>query len=163
MTRNMLAAVTLLTISGSVAATHGNGSSSAPPECRVQGVWRMERVATNGKADSTSGQERKIMTRNHFMWVQQESRRDTLPLKTYRDSVRAFNDAGGYGTYTVSGSTVTEHIELFPIPSWIGRDFKATCRTDSNHWVHTWYSDVYKDSTGRSRRDTTVEYYRRDE
>jgi hypothetical protein len=159
MTRNLLVAgaVTLLTISGAVAATNGG---SAAPACRVQGVWRAERVVTNGKADSTSGQERKIMTKNHFMWVQQESRRDTLPLKTLRDSVRVLTDAGGYGTYTVSGSTVTEHIEVFPIPSWIGRDFKATCSTpDNNHWLHTWYSDVYNDSTGHSRRDTTVEHY----
>lgn len=163
MTRNMLAGAILLTMSGIVAATHENARGSSPPACRVQGVWRIERVVTNGKADSTSGQERKIMTKNHFMWVQQESRRDTLPLKTYRDSARVFSDAGGYGTYTVSGSTVTEHIELFPTPSWIGRDFKATCRTDSNHWVHTWYTDVYKDSTGRSRRDTVVEFYRREE
>ena len=110
--------------------------------------------------DSTSGAERKIMTKNHFMWVQQESRRDTLPMKTLRDSVRALTDAGGYGTYTVSGNIVTEHIEVFPLPSWIGRDFKATCRTpDKNHWVHSWISDVYKDSTGLSRRDTTDEYY----
>jgi hypothetical protein len=162
MRRNLLAAAALLTISGSVAATHGDASGSAPPACNVQGVWLREKVATNGKLDSTSGQERKIMTKTHFMWVAQENRRDTLPLKTASDSARVFNDAGGYGTYTVSGSTVTEHIEIFPIPSWIGRDFKATCRTpDRNHWLHTWYSDFYNDSTGHSRRDTTVEYYRR--
>jgi len=159
MTRILLAAaaIIVLAISGAVAASN---EGSAAPACRVQGVWRAERVVTNGKVDSTSGQERKIMTKNHFMWVQQESRRDTLPLKTLRDSVRALSDAGGYGTYTVSGSTVTEHIEVFPLPSWIGRDFKATCSTpDNNHWLHTWYSDFYNDSSGHSRRDTTVEHY----
>ena len=160
MTRNLLAVAALLTISGAVAATNRNSSGSAPPACRIQGVWRAERVVTNGRVDSTSGAERKIMTKNHFMWVQQESRRDTLPLKTFRDSVRVNSDAGGYGTYTVSGSTVTEHIEVFPIASWIGRDFKATCSTpDRNHWLHTWYSDLYNDSTGHSRRDTTVEHF----
>jgi len=162
MTRNLLAVAALLTISGAVAATNRNSSGSAPPACRVQGVWVAERVTTNGKQDPTTGQERKIMTKNHFMWVQQENRRDTLPLKTYRDSVRVFSDAAGYGSYTVSGTTVTEHIELFPNPTWIGRDFKATCSTpDRNHWIHTWYTDVYKDSTGRSRRDTINEYFAR--
>lgn len=162
MTRKLLGLLLLLlAISGTVAAMHGSASGSAQSACQVQGVWRQERVATNGKVDSTSGQEAKIMTKSHFMWTSQESRRDTLPMKTYRDSVRALSNGGGYGTYTVSGSNLTEHIELFPTPSWTGRAFHATCRTDRNHWVHTWITDTYKDSTGRSRRDTIVEYYRR--
>jgi len=103
------------------------------------------------------------MTKNHFMWVSQEARRDTLPLKTYRDSVRYYSDAGGYGTYTVNGSNLTEHIELFADPTWIGKDWKATCRIDGGQWVHTWISEPYKDSAGVSRRDTAVETYRREE
>jgi hypothetical protein len=162
MKSTMLAGVAVLTILGTVAATRDDASGSAAA-CRVQGVWRLERSVTNGKPDSTSVQQRKIMTKNHFMWVAQESRRDTLPLKTYRDSVRYSRDVGGYGTYKVSGSTLTEHIEIFPTLRWVGTDFPATCKTDKDHWVHTWMSDVYKDSTGRSRRDTTSEYYRRDE
>ena len=158
----LLTGAILVTVIGSVAATRDNASGSAAA-CKLQGVWRLERVVTNGKADSTSFQQRKIMTKNHFMWVNQQSRRDTLPLKTYRDSVRVFSDNGGYGTYKVSGSTLTEHIELFPTPSMVGTDFKATCRTDAKHWVHTWMSDFYNDSTGHSRRDTTAEYYRRQE
>jgi hypothetical protein len=162
MTRTLIAGAIVLTAIVTVAAKRDDASGS-PAACRLQGVWRLERVVTNGKPDSTSVQERKIMTRNHFMWVAQQSRRDTLPLRTYRDTVAAMYDAGGYGTYKVSGSTLTEHIELFPTASWIGRDFKATCRTDANHWVHTWMSDFYNDSTGHSRRDTTAEYYRREE
>jgi len=108
MKRNLLAGAVLLTISGTVAATRENARGSAPPACRVQGVWRLQKVSTNGKADSTGTHERKIMTKNHFMWVAEESHRDTLPLKTYRDSVRFFSNAGGYGTYTVSGSNLTE-------------------------------------------------------
>jgi hypothetical protein len=156
----LLAGAIFATVIVSVAATRDNASGSASA-CRLQGVWRLERAVTNGKADSSTFQQRKIMTKNHFMWVGQENRRDTLPLKTYRDSARVFSDNGGYGSYKVSGSTLTEHIELFPNHTWIGRDFKATCKTDANHWVHTWMSDFYNDSTGHSRRDTTAEYYRR--
>lgn len=130
--------------------------------CNVQGVWKAYKVITNGKADSSgAGQEVKVMTKNHFVWVSQESRRDTLPLKTFRDSVRVYSDGGGYGTYTVSGSNLTEHIEMFPDPSYIGKDWPATCQTTDNHWIHSWISPEYKDSTGRSRRDTVAEYYRR--
>jgi hypothetical protein len=160
MKRYLLTGAVLVTTLVTVAATRDDASGSAAA-CRLQGVWRLERAVRNGKADSTSFQQRKIMTKNHFMWVAQENRRDTLPLKTYRDSARVFSDNGGFGTYKVSGSTLTEHIELFPMATWIGRDFKATCKTDANHWVHTYMSDFYNDSTGHSRRDTTAEYYRR--
>ena len=159
-TKTLLAGVILLGISGSLAATHEN-AGGAQAACRVQGVWKLEKVVTNGKTDSTSTQQRKIMTRRHFMFAGQESRRDTLPLRTYRDTVRYSSDYGGFGTYRVSGSTLTEHIEIFPTPTWIGRDFRATCRTTANQWFHSFMSDYYTDSTGRTRRDTTMEVYSR--
>lgn len=160
-TRILLAGVILLGTSGSLAATRENADGSAQAACRVQGVWKLERVVTNGKTDSTSTQQRKIMTKRHFMFAGQESRRDTLPLKTYRDSVRYFSDYGGFGTYKVSGSNLTETIEIFPDPTWKGRDFRATCRTTANQWFHGFLSEFYTDSTGRSRRDTTMEIYSR--
>ena len=158
MKKILLTGFVLLATAGSVAATRGNDSGSAAA-CQVQGVWRLERLVANGKDQPSNYQQRKIMTKNHFMWVNQEARRDTLPIKTLRDTARVFNDAGGYGSYTVSGSTLTEHIELFPTPSWIGRDWKASCQTDRNHWTHHWISDQYKDSTGVNRRDTVDEHY----
>ena len=161
-TKQLLAGATLLTISGIFAATRGNARPSAA-NCEIQGVWRRQRIVVNGKSDSTGGEEIKLMTKRHFMWVSQEARRDTLPLKTYRDSVRAFTNGGGYGTYTVDGSNLTEHIELFPDPTYAGKDWPATCRIVRGQWIHSWISPVYKDSTGRSRRDTVAEYYRREE
>ena len=162
LTKQLIAGVTLLTISGIFAATRGNARASVK-DCEVQGVWRRQKVVVNGKTNSTSGEEVKLMTKKHFMWVSQEARRDTLPLKTYRDSVRAFSNGGGYGTYTVNGSNLTEHIEMFPDPTYTGKDWPATCRVVGGQWIHSWISPVYKDSTGRSRRDTVAEYYRRDE
>ena len=97
------------------------------------------------------------------MWVSQEARRDTLPLKTYRDSVRALRNGGGYGTYTVDGSNLTEQIELFPDPTYAGKDWPATCRIVRGRWIHSFITPAYKDSTGRSRQDTVSEYYRREE
>jgi hypothetical protein len=154
----LLTGFALLGVAGSVAATRGNDSRAAAP-CQVQGVWQLERLMVGGKEQPVNYQQRKIMTKNHFMWVNQEARRDTLPLKTLRDTARVMNDAGGYGSYTVSGTNLTEHIELFPTPSWIGRDWKATCETDRTHWVHHWISDEYKDSTNVTRRDTVDEHY----
>lgn len=160
-TRTLLAGVILLGISGSLAATYEDATDSPQGPCRVQGVWKLERITTNGTADPAAPEQRKIMTKRHFMWTSQEARRDTLPLRTYRDSVRVFSDYGGFGTYKVSGSNLTETIEIFPNPNWKGRDFRATCRTTANQWNHGYITDPYTDSTGRSRRDTVMEVYSR--
>lgn len=161
MTRNLLGGMALVIAGGGFAAAHN--THRAPPEaaCNVQGVWRAQKVVTNGRTDSTSGVEIKVMTKNHFVWVSQENRRDTLPLKTYRDTVRVFSDGGGYGTYSVSGDNLTEHIELFPNPTYIGKDWPAKCQVSGNQWIHSWISPEYQDSVGRSMHDTVVEYYRR--
>jgi hypothetical protein len=124
-------------------------------------VWREQKVVTNGRVDSTSGVEIKIITRNHFAWVSQESRRDTLPLKTFRDSVRVYSDGGGYGTYRLSGNNYVERIELFPNPSYVGKEWPATCQTTGNQWIDSYFTPEYNDSTGRARRDTVAEYYTR--
>ena len=158
LTKQLLAEATILTILGIFAATSCNAPASA--NCDVQGVWRRQRVVVNGKSDSTSGEEVKLMTKSHFMWVSQEARRDTLPLETYRDTVRAFTNSGGYGTYAVNGSDLTERIELFP-DLYAPKDWPATCRVVNGQWIHSYITPDYRDSTGRVRRDTVAEYYRR--
>lgn len=157
--KNPLFVIALVVAGGGFAATHANDRGAAA-SCNVRGVWRTERVTMNGKP-YTAAQEVKVVTKNHFMWVDQETRRDTLPLKTFRDSTRAFSDAGGYGTYRLSGNNYVERIEFFPDPSFIGKEWPATCRTTRNQWIHSFISPERADSTGRMRRDTVVEYFAR--
>ena len=95
------------------------------------------------------------------MWVQQENRRDTLRLRTFRDTTRVYNDAGGYGTYRLSGNNYIERIEVFPDPTFIGKEWPATCHATRNQWTHSYISPERPDSTGRMRRDTVVEVLRR--
>ena len=160
MNRAVLGGIALAIVGGGISATYATHRLTAA-SCDVQGVWRIQKVITNGTTDSTSAFQVKLQTKNHFAWLAQENRRDTLPLKTYRDSARVFSDAGGYGSYRVSGNNYTEHIEIFPNPSYVGKDWPATCKVDGNQWIHSWISPEYKDSTGRTRRDTVAEYYRR--
>ena len=160
MNRAMLGGIALAIVGGGVSSTYAT-HSAATASCNVQGVWRVEKAITNGKTDSTSAVEVKLVTKHHFAWVAQENRRDTLPLKTFRDTTRVYSDAGGYGTYTVSGNKYTEHIEVFPNPDYVGKDWPATCQVNGNQWIHSWIGPEYKDPTGRTRRDTVAEYYRR--
>jgi hypothetical protein len=145
---------------GSPAATHSNTRAATAASCNVRGVWQSERVTVNGRP-FTAGMEVKVVTKDHFMWVQQENRRDTLPLKTFQDTARVYNDAGGYGTYRLSGNNYIERIEAFPDPAFIGKEWPATCHTTRAQWTHSYVSPERTDSTGRMRRDTVVEVFRR--
>jgi hypothetical protein len=79
----------------------------------------------------------KVLTEHHFMFVGQAARRDTLPLKTAMDTLRAYQISGGAGTYSTSGSTYVENLDFFVIPSWIGTSFKATCVIKGGLWYHS--------------------------
>src|SRR5436305_5078607 len=85
--------------------------------CRVRGVWELVSVSQNGKDQPLAGYRgMKVLTDRHFMFVGQAAKRDTLPLKTELDTLRAYQMSGGAGTYTTSGTTYIEHIEIFVIP-----------------------------------------------
>lgn len=160
MKTNPLFVIALVVAGGGFAATHANARGETAAACNVRGVWRATRATVNGQPVTTI-MEVKAVTKDHFMWVQQENRRDTLPLRTSSDSARVFNDAGGYGTYRLSGNNYIERIEAFPDPTFIGKEWPATCRTTRNQWVHSYISPDRTDSTGRTRRDTVVEYFTR--
>ena len=144
-------AVALLTVTG-IAAT------SSKPSCNVVGAWELAGITRDGKAvDFTPG--RKLVTRKYFTWINQEPRRDTLPLRTPSDSMRVFRIYAGSGTYTLSGQNYTEHIDFFIQPSIIGSEFKATCRTTGSRWYHSYTIDG--DSTSHTPSMNVVEEWRR--
>ena len=160
MRTNPLIVVAVVIGGGGFAARHANAPGAPTASCNVRGVWRATRATVNGRPVTTIT-EVKVVTKDHFMWVQQENRRDTLPLKTFRDTTRVYSDAGGYGTYKLSGNKYVERIELFPDPSFVGKEWPATCHTTRNEWIHSYISPDRTDSTGRTRRDTVVEYMAR--
>ncbi|MFL5561009.1 MAG: hypothetical protein ACJ79K_06005 [Gemmatimonadaceae bacterium] len=126
----MLAGSALL--AGSTLMNEGAPKSS----CAVRGTWELVSATQDGKPSPMTGQERKIVTGHNYMWINQESRRDTLPLKTSADSLRYSTLIGGSGSYTLSGNSYVEHVDYFFLPSYLGQDIKATCRTTKDHWTH---------------------------
>jgi hypothetical protein len=139
MTKQLLAATMLLGISGTVLVSNRDVLGSAPPACKVQGVWEMTAQIQAGKrTEFTGAKEWKLVTKKHWMWLGEATRRDTLPLKTPLDSARYASIGGGAGTYDVSGNRYTEHIDLFVDPRFEGKSLTAACRIDGNRWYHTW-------------------------
>ena len=118
--------------------------------CAVRGVWELVSVTNNGKDQPLNGlKQLKIVTQSHWMWVGEAARRDTLPLKTEADTLRKYGIGGGAGTYTATGNSYVERIEIFNDPDWIGKSWKATCHLQGNLWHHTF--PFPQDSTGVPR------------
>ena len=117
------------------------GGKSSPHEagCPVQGVWDLVSATNNGKDQPLNGaRHMKIVTQRHWMWIAQDARQDTLPLKTPADTLRKYFLNGGAGTYTATGKSYVEHIEYFNGPEWLGKPWNATCRVEGNLWYHSW-------------------------
>ena len=113
---------------------------SAPPvaDCRLKGVWEMVAVTNNGKDAPLNGyRQMKVVTGRHFMWIGEDPKRDTLPLKTGVDTLRAYIIGGGAGTYSVTGDKYVEQIEFFNDPQFIGKPWNATCRVEGERWYHS--------------------------
>lgn len=155
--------VTLCT--GVAVATLASGAVAArspEAECDVVGVWELVGAKRNGVPLQMPGwAQRKVVTKGHFMWLGQASRRDTLPLKTVTDTLRFFSVSGGAGTWTLAGRTYTERLEYFLDPRMIGTDFKATCRTEGDRWIHTWIDTGPAGAQERSAQATVDEEWRR--
>jgi hypothetical protein len=160
MKEKLLAVTTLFAISATVLAS-SNASNSAAPACRVQGVW--ERVSTRqgGKTTAFTGaRQRKAVTKRNYMWLEEETRRDTLPLRTVSDTARYYGMSGGSGRYEVVGNKYIEHLDMFVDPKFEGKTFAASCRVDGNTWYHSFLSSTLGDTTAAGR-DTTTEVWRR--
>lgn len=107
--------------------------------CQIEGVWGLVSVTEDGQDRPLRGfRERKIVARGHFMWLGSDARRDTIPLRTAADSLRARQVSGGTGTYSLAGNTYTEHLDYFVLPNLEGTDFPATCRTEGDRWYHSY-------------------------
>lgn len=137
--------------------------TAAPPQggCRVRGVWDLlSRTIDGADAPLNGGRERKIVTAHHFMWVSQAGGRDTLPMNSELEMLRALKFEGGSGTYSVSGSTYIEHQELYDNAREIGTSFTASCRVTGDRWEHMF--TIPNDTTTASGRILHfVQVYRR--
>src|SRR6476661_6724478 len=97
-------AASLLLVAG-VGLASPSSASAATASCSVVGTWELTGITVDGKAIAAPGQQRKIVTAGHFMWINQATRRDTLPLKTRADSLVYSSVGGGSGTYRLQGNS----------------------------------------------------------
>src|SRR2546429_3092217 len=97
--------------------------------CRVRGVWELVSVSQNGKDQPLAGYRgMKVLTDRHFMFVGQAAKRDTLPLKTELDTLRAYQMSGGAGGHPPPRTTEIKNNPNLFITRSVGGTFPAAIR-----------------------------------
>lgn len=137
------------------------GQTAPRGTCQVRGVWELVSTSVDGADEVRPGyRQRKVLTSRHFMWLGEDAKRDTLPLKTAMDSLRATRIMGGSGTYTVQGNSYTERLDYFYQPNMIGQTLRATCRTVGDRWYHV-FTVPFDTVAARGRFTRLSELWRR--
>jgi len=102
----------------------------------LQGYWEMLSQKLNGRENLTFGRQIKMLTGTHFVWVRQNRKNveELLAKGTLRDSLDAFHDEFGAGTYKVTRNTYTETTEFFFEPNYIGTSIDFTFTINGDQW-----------------------------
>lgn len=130
-------------------------------QCRVEGVWDLESRSRDESEIPLNGyHQRKVLTRNYFVWIGEDAKRDTLPLRSELDTLRAQRTVGGSGTYKINGNAYSETLDFFTWPEYLGRTLHATCRVVGDRWHHT-YTDPWDTTGAKTPAVRVTEIWRR--
>jgi hypothetical protein len=113
------------------------GTVQAQKVPKLEGAWELVSQKVDGKDHPFAGRQIKLLSKSHYMWVRQDKKTlmGLLAKNTVRDSLRAYQDTYGAGTYKVSGNTYLETTEFFYEPSYIGTSVHFTFKFDGPRWI----------------------------
>jgi len=105
----------------------------------LQGAWEKVSSKINSKAESITARQIKLLTVSHYSWVRQnkEAAEALLAKGTLRDSLAAYHDEFGAGTYKVDGDTYTETTEFFGEPQYVGTSLSFKFKIEDGLWYIT--------------------------
>jgi predicted NAD-dependent protein-ADP-ribosyltransferase YbiA (DUF1768 family) len=124
---------------------------------KLQGAWQLVSQKIDGKNHPVAGRQIKLVTANHFTWIQQDKKQleELLKKGTPHDSAVAYHDMAGAGTYKISGNTYTETTEFFYDPQNIGTSIDWKFKLKGNLWYTSGHYVHYKD--GKKIEDILLE------
>ncbi len=112
----------------------------------LQGTWELVSQKEDGKDHPISGRQIKLVAGTHYSWVRQDKKHieELLAKGTQRDSISAFEDTFGAGTYKIVGDTYTETTEFFYAPQYIGTSLAFTFKLDGDLWYTSGHLSHYE-------------------
>ena len=122
-------------------AVHAQNSS------KLQGAWELISQKVDGKDQPLAGRRMRLVTASHFAWVHQDKKQleELLARGTPHDSVVAYHDACGAGTYKADGDTYTETTEFFYDPQNIGTSIRWKFKLEGDLWYTSGHYIHYRD------------------
>jgi hypothetical protein len=123
----------------------------------LRGAWELKSQKIDGKEQVLTGKRLRILSDKHFVWVNQDKKKleELLAKHTPHDSVVAYHDDCGAGTYKVQGDIYTETTEVFYDPQNIGTSIDWKFRLDGDLWYTTGHYLHY--SNGKKDEDLLLE------
>jgi len=133
------------------------GISQAQQQVNLRGTWELVSQKIDGKNFPYSGRQIKLLTSSHYAWVRQDKKQveELLAKGTPHDSIMAYQDAYGAGTYKVSGDTYTETSEFFYAPQYIGTSIAFRFKLENGLWYISGHEWSFKN--GRKVRGVLLE------
>jgi len=124
---------------------------------KLQGAWEMKSQKIDGKKTALRGRRIRILTATQFVWVQEDRQllEELLAKHSSHDSVVAYHDVCGAGTYKVDGDTYTETTEYFYDPQNIGTSIDWKFRLEGDLWYTTGHYIHY--NHGKKDEDLLLE------
>ena len=109
---------------------------NAQKKINLQGAWEKIALKINGKDAPLEGRQIKLLTANHYSWVKQDKKASEALLAkgTLRDSLAAYHDEFGAGTYKIVGDDYTETNEFFVEPQYIGKSVTFKFKIEKGLW-----------------------------
>lgn len=129
--------------------------ANAQQALKLRGAWELVSQKEDGKDHPIAGRQIKLLTRTHYVWVRQDKKllEELLAKATEHDSISAYQDAFGAGTYKVVGNTYTETTEFFYAPQYIGTSLEFTFKLEGDLW---YTSGHYSHFEGGKKIDEVV-------
>jgi hypothetical protein len=127
--------------------TNHAGEKPAPPTNALLGTWQLVSGTTiqgkdTTKTDYTKGKKfLKIINGTHFAFVGHD-------LNKGKDSANAFYTSGA-GTYSLTDTSYTEHLEFCNDRAWEGNDFTFTIQVTSDSLTQTGIEKIEKINVNR--------------
>jgi hypothetical protein len=124
---------------------------------KLTGAWQLISQKIDGKNQMLTGIRVRLISNNHFVWVNQDKKHleELLAKATPHDSVVAYHDMCGEGTYKVKGDIYTETTEVFYDPANIGTSIDWKFKLESDLWYTTGHYLHYKN--GKQDEDLLLE------
>jgi len=132
-------------------------TANAQVASTLQGAWQLRSQKIDGKEQQITGIRLRILSSGHFAWVNQDRKKleELLARRTAHDSVVAYHDDCGAGTWTVKGDVYTERTEVFYNPANIGTSIDWKFRLEGDLWYTTGHYRHF--SNGKVDEDLLLE------